>query len=82
MAAPLAEITALLRDILRDSDIELTPAMRFDDVAGWDSMDLISVVVEVECRFDLQFQLTEIDKLTTIGDLLRMMEAKRALAAA
>jgi acyl carrier protein len=45
-------------------------------------MDLITVVVEVECRFDLQFELPEIDRLTNIGDLVRMIEAKQALAAA
>jgi acyl carrier protein len=58
------------------------PDTRFDDVTGWDSMDLVSVVVEVECRFDLQFELVEIDRLITIGDLLHMIEAKQALATA
>jgi acyl carrier protein len=38
-------------------------------------------VVEIECRFDLQFELVEIDRLTTVGDLLRMIAAKQALAA-
>jgi acyl carrier protein len=45
-------------------------------------MDLVTVVVEVECRFDLQFELAEIDRLTTVGDLLRMIATKQALAAA
>ena len=67
---------------MRDSEIELAPSTRFDDLAGWDSMDLITVVVEVECRFGLQFELPEIDRLVTVGDLLRMIEAKQALAAA
>jgi acyl carrier protein len=80
VAEPLSEITTILREVLRDNDLEPEPSTRFDDVAGWDSMDLITVVVEVECRFDLQFELTEIDRLTTIGDLLNMIGAKQALA--
>jgi hypothetical protein len=36
----------------------------------------------VECRFALQFELAEIDRLTTIGDLVRMVTAKQALATA
>jgi acyl carrier protein len=79
---PLTEIITILREILRDNDLDVTPATRFDDLAGWDSMDLVTVVVEVECRFDLQFELIEIDRLTTIGDLLRMIDTKQALAAA
>jgi acyl carrier protein len=45
-------------------------------------MDLITVVVETECRFDLQFDLPEIDRLVTLGDLLHMIEVKQALAMA
>ena len=82
MAASLAEITAIFRLVLRDNDIELAETTRFDDLVGWDSMDLICVVVEVECRFDLQFELTEIDRLANVRDLLRMIEVKQVLAAA
>jgi acyl carrier protein len=78
----LPEITAILREILRDNELELAPVTRFDDLTGWDSMDLVTVVVEVECRFDVQFELAEIDRLVTVGDLLCMLVAKRALAAA
>ena len=81
MADPVSEIIAILRELLHDNDIELEPTTRFGDLAGWDSMDLVSVVVEVECRFSLQFELPELDRLNTIGDLLAMTAAKQALAA-
>ena len=82
MAAPLAEITAVVRRIMRDADLNLLPSTRFGDLDNWDSMDLITVVVETECRFDLQFDLPEIDRLVTLGDLLHMIEVKQALAMA
>jgi acyl carrier protein len=79
VAAHLTEVTQILRDLLRDDELEFALTTRFDEVSGWDSMDLITVVVEVESRFDLQFELPEIDRLTTVGDLLRMIRAKQAL---
>ena len=82
MAAALSEITAILREVLRDDSCEVTEATRFEDLAGWDSMDLIAVVVEAECRFNVQFELVEIDRLTFVGDLLGMIAAKQALFAA
>ena len=82
MAAPVAEITAIVRSILRDPNLNLSPATRFDDLDNWDPMDLITVVVEAECRYDLQFDMPEIDRLVTVGDLLRMIALKRALVAA
>nr|WP_294545411.1 acyl carrier protein [uncultured Rhodopila sp.] len=80
MAAYLPEIRSIIRDLLHDNDIDVAPETRFDDLIGWDSMDLVSVVVEVECYFGLQFELPEIDRLATIADLSGMIEAKQALA--
>jgi acyl carrier protein len=79
---PLAEVTTVLREVLLDPTLECMPETRFDDVTGWDSMDLVTVVVEVECRFGLQFELVEIDRLLTVGDLMRMIVVKQALLAA
>jgi acyl carrier protein len=82
MAAPLAEIIAIVREVLGDGDLDLLPTTRFDDLANWDSMDLVAVVVEAECRYNLQFDLPDIDRLVTVGDLRHMIETKQALAMA
>lgn len=82
MAAPLNEISNILSDILGNKDLEIIPCMRFDELAGWDPIDIVTVVVEVECRFGLQFELPEIDRLSTIADLIKMIDSKQALAAA
>ncbi len=80
--ATVAEIRAIVREVLHDRDLDLEADTHFGDVQGWDSMDIVSVVVEVECRFDLQFELFEIDRLSTVADLLLMIQTKQALAAA
>ena len=82
MATALPEITVILREVLRDNSCEVAATTRFEDLPGWDSMDLVAVVVEAECRFNVQFELVEIDRLTTVGDLLRMIAAKQAHFAA
>jgi acyl carrier protein len=78
----LAEIIAVMRDILPDDTANLTPGTRFDELAGWDPADLVSIVVEAECRFGIQFELPEIDRLVTVDDLVRMVTVKQALASA
>lgn len=82
MAAPLSEITAIVREVMHVGDLDLSAATRFEDLDNWDSMDLVTVVVETECRYDLQFDLPEIDRLITVGDLMHMIETKQALAMA
>jgi acyl carrier protein len=82
VAAHLADITEVTRVALRNPDIELSLTTRLDELAEWDSMCLIAVVVEIESRFNLLFEPDEIETLHTAGDLLRMIVHKRALAAA
>ncbi len=76
----LAEVTAILRDVLDDPEIELTPDTVAADVPGWDSMAHIALVVETECRFGITFQIAEIEALHRVGDLVRLVEAKRGAA--
>jgi acyl carrier protein len=78
----LAEVTDILRDLLRDPTLELSPASTPDDVAGWDSMTHIALVVEAECRFGVQFHTAEIEQLRNVGDLVRRIEMKQTHAAA
>lgn len=79
MASLLSEITGILRDILGDRDVGLTASTRFDELPDWESADLITAVVEAECRFDVQFELPEIERLVTIDDLERTIVSKLAM---
>lgn len=45
-------------------------------------MNHITLVVEIETRFDLRFDVGEIEEIKSIGELVRMIADKRALAPA
>ena len=74
----LSDLTAILREVLDDPALVLTAATSAADIPGWDSMAHIALVVEVECRFGIQFQAAEIEALRQVGDLVALIEAKRA----
>ncbi|MDE2005055.1 MAG: acyl carrier protein [Rhodospirillales bacterium] len=73
----LGELTAILREVLDDPSVTITEATVAADVPGWDSMAHVALVVEIECRFGIRFRTTEIEALRRVGDLVRMIEAKR-----
>jgi acyl carrier protein len=77
---PLQQVTAIVREIAQDPTIDLALASRLDEIAGIDSMDIVSIAVEVECRFDILFELEDIEHLVTMDDLLRLIATKRMLA--
>jgi acyl carrier protein len=77
-AAVLAEITDVVRQVLEDRAIEVHRDTAIDDLAGWDSMNHIAILVETECRFDVTFELQDIDATPTVGHLVRLVQAKRS----
>ena len=75
----LTDVIAAVRDVLREPDVPLSADTSLEDIPGWDSMDLIAVVVELECRFDILFELPELDSFYRVGDLVRGVSAKCGL---
>jgi acyl carrier protein len=72
----LPDVAAALRTVLRDPDLDPTLDTSLDAIPGWDSMDLIAVVVELECRFGIQFDLPELESFSAVGDLVRGVATK------
>jgi len=60
---------------LRDWDIvEDTVA---DQVPGWDSLSHVNVILAVEEHFGVRFTSREVLTLKKVGDLQRLVDAKR-----
>lgn len=74
----MATVTDIFRSVLNQPDLELTSRSSFDDIPGWDSLTHISLVVEAECRFGIEFQPAEIEALQSVGELVRAIAAKRS----
>jgi acyl carrier protein len=74
----LAQLSAIMREVLDNPDVTLTPTTTADDVEGWDSMSNITFVVEVERQFGVKFKTAEIEEMRNVGDMLDMITAKRA----
>jgi acyl carrier protein len=77
----MTEVTDIFRTVLNQPDLELTPRSTADDILGWDSMTHITLLVEAECRFGIEFQPAEVEVLLSVGELVRAIEAKRAATA-
>ena len=72
----LAGITDIARQVFEDPALELTPDTTSDDVPRWDSMNHITLIVECECRFDIQFETMEIEELRSVDELVRLIQEK------
>ena len=69
-------LNAVFRQVLEDDSIALTPTTTAEDVEGWDSMNHIFIVVELEKRFGVKFQAAEMEELKNVGELATLVRQK------
>ena len=72
------QLNAVFQQVLEDDAIRLTPETTADDVDGWDSMNHIFIVVELEKRFGVKFQAAEMEELKNVGELAGLVKQKLA----
>ena len=69
-------LTPIFQDIFDDDSIEVTPEMTAKDVDGWDSLTHIRMILTVEKAFKIKFSTSEVGHLETVGDLVKLIEAR------
>lgn len=77
-AEALQQLNEIMRDILDDPSVTLTPATTADDIEGWDSMSHITFLVEIEAQFGVKFQSSEISAMRNVGELLDVIARRKA----
>ena len=76
------EITGKLKSVfekvLEEKDITITREMTAQDVEKWDSLRHVQLISEVESAFGIKFKLREIMSMNNVGDLIDLIDIKKA----
>jgi acyl carrier protein len=72
----LEKLTIIFRDVLDDDKITLSRATTPEDIKDWDSANNINIVVSIEGRFSVRFNNAEVERLSTIGDFIDLIQSK------
>lgn len=78
----LEGIARVVRDLLGDEALALTPDTRPADVDGWDSLANVSIVFGVEEDFGVALGDDALTGFETVGDLALIVERAQGLRAA
>lgn len=76
------ELQTVFRTVFEDESLEIEDEMTADDVAKWDSLAHINLIVQVEKAFGVKFRNAEIARLACVGDLRSLVEKHLAKKAA
>jgi len=72
----LIQIQDIFKLVLKKVDVALTEHSTFGDVAGWDSLNHMIIMSEIEKHFKIKFNFREVLKLKNIGDVCNAVLAK------
>lgn len=68
-----ATVKEMIVDRFGVKEDRVTEEMTFDDL-GADSLDVVELVMEIEDRFNIQFDDDRIESLNNIGDAVRYID--------
>ena len=71
------ELVTIMRDVLMQPDLVLSPRLTAKQVEGWDSFKMIEIILAVEAHFNIKVRSHQVDQLETVGDLTNLIIAER-----
>lgn len=73
-----AKVKAIIVEKLVIDESEVTNDSNFMSDLGADSLDTVELIMEFEKEFDLQIPDDDAEKITTVGEAIKYIEAKTA----
>jgi acyl carrier protein len=71
--AILARVQDVFRAELDDEDLLIGPDTSQRNLKAWDSLAHIRLVSGIESEFDIQFNLTEIEQITSVRQFVQLV---------
>ena len=63
------ELNEVFSDVF-DEEITVTETTTADDIEDWDSLEHINLIVAVENKFGVKFNICEVNKMKNVGEMV------------
>jgi acyl carrier protein len=72
----VARITPVFREVFEKPDLELTAELSAADIENWDSLNHITLIVELETFTGITLTTDELVGLRNVGDFVELLEQR------
>ena len=72
----LNELQGVFDGVFTDESVPLTMDTTSDDIAGWDSVAHVALIVGTERQFGIMFEPDEIMEMDNVAALVRAIQSK------
>lgn len=69
-------LNEVFRDVFDDDTICVTDTTTANDIEDWDSLEHIGLVVAIEKKFNIKFNMGEIVNLKNVGEMVDIIEKR------
>jgi acyl carrier protein len=76
MSQTFERVRRIAADILQVAPSRLTPRSSPKEIETWDSLQQLSLVLALEQEFDVQFEPEEMEAMTSVGQIVSLLEGK------
>lgn len=73
------KLNTIFIQLFKSTDEQLHDAATMNDIAGWDSLTHMDLIMAIEESFDLELDGDEIADMTSIGAIRKLLSGKKAL---
>ena len=60
----------VFQEVFDDEEIHVKPETTADDIEDWDSLEHINLVVAVENKFGIKFNMNEVTSFKNVGEMV------------
>ena len=72
----LNSCTEIFRTVFSDDTLSINSATSATDIADWDSLAQIRLLMSMEQTFEIQFALDEVEDLQNVGEIVELILVK------
>ena len=76
----LRELEPLFHDVFDDDSLVLARETSAKDIAAWDSLNHVRLMLAVAKAFGTRFAASEISRLENVGELADLIDRKRSVS--
>ena len=70
------EARLLIAEILKADNAILAPATPLSEIAGWDSLKMVRLVMRIEETIQRELNESELERLCTVSDVAQLLRAR------
>jgi acyl carrier protein len=71
-----SEVENIFKVVFNDNDLVISDSTDSNDIEDWDSLEHINLIVAMEKRFNLKFNISEVSELKNVGEMINLIQRK------